>query len=433
MNPVAILCGGLATRLRPVTETIPKSLVEVAGRPFIEWQLDDLQAQGVSRVVLCVGYLGELIEHRLGNGERFGLRIEYVFDGPKLLGTAGALKRAESLLGDAFFVLYGDSFLRLDYSAVAEVFGRQGKLALMTVFRNEGKWDRSNVIYRDGQIVRYDKKTADPEMAHIDYGLGMLKTEALRRVPDQEPYDLAALYAELVEEKQLAGFEVHERFYEIGTPAGLEETRGYFRDRRQTMASYSEVHLDEAADIISRIDTTAVESIVELLRDLQERSGRLFFLGVGGGAGNASHAVNDFRKIAGIESYAPTDNVPELTARINDDGWEGVFVEWLKVSRFGKDDMIFVLSVGGGSLEPMISPNLVRAIQYAKEVGARVVGIVGRDGGYTGKAGDAVVVIPTVNAKTVTPHTESFQAVIWHLIVSHPSLQKQNTKWESVR
>lgn len=195
--------------------------------------------------------------------------------------------------------------------------------------------------------------------------------------------------------------------------------------------SYARKHLAEAAEVIARIDIDAIERIAELLASLRERQGRLFFLGVGGSAGNCSHAVNDFRKIAGIEAYAPTDNVSELTARTNDEGWETVFSEWLKTSRLSRRDMIFILSVGGGNLEKNISPNLVRALQYAQTVGAQVVGVVGRDGGYTARVADACVIVPTVNPETVTPHSEAFQAVIWHLLVSHPLLKATETKWES--
>jgi len=191
--------------------------------------------------------------------------------------------------------------------------------------------------------------------------------------------------------------------------------------------------MGEVRSIAENVDCAAVAKMVDVLVGIRAAGGRLFFLGVGGGAGNASHAVNDFRKIARIEAYAPTDNVSELTARINDDGWESSFVEWLKGSRLNDKDGVFVLSVGGGNREKNVSVNLVRALEYSKEVGARVLGIVGRDGGYTARVADACVVIPTVNANTVTPHTESFQAVIWHLIVSHPRVQRAETKWESVR
>jgi len=197
------------------------------------------------------------------------------------------------------------------------------------------------------------------------------------------------------------------------------------------MTTYAQAHLREAVQVLERLDAAAVEKMVALLVQLRERHGRLFFLGVGGSAGNCSHAVNDFRKIVGIESYAPTDNVSELTARTNDEGWASVFVEWLKISRLKAQDMVFVLSVGCGNLEKNISPNLVSALQYAKEVGATVLGVVGRDGGYTARVADACVVVPTVNPDTVTPHTEAFQAVVWHLLVSHPALKAQQTKWES--
>ncbi|EWY42542.1 sugar isomerase [Skermanella stibiiresistens SB22] len=197
--------------------------------------------------------------------------------------------------------------------------------------------------------------------------------------------------------------------------------------------SYARAHLDEAVSIAQQLNSEDIEKIADLLSDVRQSGGRLFFLGVGGSAGNCGHAVNDFRKIVGIESYAPTDNVSELTARTNDEGWDSVFVEWLKVSRLKPVDALFILSVGGGNLEKNVSPNLVSALKYAKEVGARVVGIVSRDGGYTAQCADACIVIPVVNPETITPHAEAFQAVIWHLLVSHPKLKAKQTKWESVR
>jgi D-sedoheptulose 7-phosphate isomerase len=196
--------------------------------------------------------------------------------------------------------------------------------------------------------------------------------------------------------------------------------------------NFASQYLAEATQVIERIDGAAIERIVEELAALRARQGRLFVLGVGGSAGNASHAVNDFRKLVGIEAYAPTDNVSELTARTNDEGWETTFAAWLKVSRLRDTDAILVFSVGGGDLERNVSPNLVRAVQHAKEVGAKVLGIVGRDGGYTGREADAAVVIPTVNDDHITPHSEAFQGVVWHCIVSHPSLKACATKWESV-
>ena len=195
---------------------------------------------------------------------------------------------------------------------------------------------------------------------------------------------------------------------------------------------YSDAHLSEVIEIIKKIETKQIEKMVELILNVRNEKGRIFFLGVGGSAGNCSHAVNDFRKIVGIESYAPTDNVSELTARTNDEGWSTIFSEWLKVSNLNPKDLIFVFSVGGGNIEKNISPNLVEALNYGKSIGCKLVGVVGRDGGYTTKVADACVIIPTVNEKTITPHTEAFQAVVWHLIVSHPKLKLNETKWESV-
>ena len=195
--------------------------------------------------------------------------------------------------------------------------------------------------------------------------------------------------------------------------------------------SYAQHHINEAIDILKKMDVNAIEQMADLLANVKQGGGRIFFLGVGGSAGNCSHAVNDFRKIVGIESYAPTDNVSELTARTNDEGWATIFVEWLKTSKLSARDAVFILSVGGGNLEKNISPNLVMALQYAKKVGAKVAGVVGRDGGYTAKVADACVIVPTVNPETITPHSEAFQAVVWHLLVSHPKLKANQTKWES--
>jgi NDP-sugar pyrophosphorylase family protein len=220
--PVAILAGGLATRLRPITEKIPKSLVPVAGRPFLAHQLEMLHARGVRRVVLCIGFLGEMIQREFGE-EAFGINLEYSFDGPKLLGTGGAIKLALPKLGEEFFILYGDSYLPLEYQPVADTFHRSGKLGLMTVYHNQGKYDTSNVVYRDGEIVVYDKKAKLPEMHHIDYGLSMFKASVFDAYAADQVFDLAEVMGRLVREKQLAGFEVPERFYEMGSPSGLAE------------------------------------------------------------------------------------------------------------------------------------------------------------------------------------------------------------------
>ena len=224
MLSVAILAGGLATRLRPVTEKMPKSLLEVNAEPFLAHQLRLLHRNGVRHVVLCVGYLGEKIRDFAGNGHAFGLDLEYSFDGPELLGTAGALKNALPLLGSEFLVLYGDSYLLCDYVNVASVFQSSRKLALMTVFRNDGQWDASNVEFKNGSILAYSKKNGTPRMKFIDYGLGAFSAKAFTRVSPDQSRDLADLYGELLAEKQLAGLEISQRFYEIGSAAGLEET-----------------------------------------------------------------------------------------------------------------------------------------------------------------------------------------------------------------
>jgi NDP-sugar pyrophosphorylase family protein len=221
--PVAILAGGLATRLRPITEKIPKLLVEVAGEPFFSHQLRLLRDAGLKRVVLCVGYLGEMIAERYDDGAAWGVKIDYSFDGPKLLGTGGALIRARPMLGDAFYVLYGDSYLPIDYVAVGRAFLASRKLALMTVYENRGRYDTSNVWFADGLIKVYDKKARRPEMQHIDYGLGVMHADALAGEPRDAVVDLAAVYGRLVATDELAGYEIKQRFYEIGSHEGLRE------------------------------------------------------------------------------------------------------------------------------------------------------------------------------------------------------------------
>jgi NDP-sugar pyrophosphorylase family protein len=229
--PVAILAGGLATRLRPATDKIPKALLSVAGEPFLVHQLRLLHSEGFRKIVLCVGYLGEMIEAAIGDGKRLGLQIDYSFDGPTHLGTGGALKRAISKLGDQFLVIYGDSYMPVDYVAIVQAFVQSGKPALMTVFGNEGRWDASNVWFETGEIHRYDKKVRAPQMQHIDYGISVLTAAVFARFPDNAPFDVADLYSRLVSEKQMAAYEVKQRFYEIGSKQGLAELDALLRNK----------------------------------------------------------------------------------------------------------------------------------------------------------------------------------------------------------
>lgn len=223
-DQLLLLAGGKATRLRPVTETIPKSLLEVAGRPFIEHQLELIKKNGIKRVLICASFLGEQIREYIGNGERFGIEVEYSFDGDRLLGTGGAIKKALSLLDESFFVMYGDSYLNTDFRVINEYFFRQNKSGLMTVYQNEGKWDSSNVQFEKGRIVVYDKTNKNDKMKYIDYGLGILTRRAFDRFAERDEFDLSEVYQSLIESDELAGFEVLERFYEIGSFEGLKET-----------------------------------------------------------------------------------------------------------------------------------------------------------------------------------------------------------------
>jgi NDP-sugar pyrophosphorylase family protein len=226
-TPVALLAGGLATRLRPITHKLPKCMVEVADRPFIDHQLDLLRDNGIHRVVLCLGYLGEQVVAHLGDGSSLGMEIRYSFDGDKLLGTGGAIRRALPLLGDTFWILYGDSYLDFDYQAAFEAFAGRDALGLMTVLHNANQWDQSNVIFEDGKLLRYDKRQSSPAMAHIDYGASILRASAASSLPVDWPSDLAELFTRLVGEGSMIGFEVSQRFYEIGSPRGLAETDTY--------------------------------------------------------------------------------------------------------------------------------------------------------------------------------------------------------------
>ena len=229
--PVALLAGGLATRLKPITEKVPKVLVPVACKPFLVYQLELLRGQGIRRVVLCLGHLGEMVVQEFGDGASYGMQLEYSFDGPKLLGTGGALRQALPKLGHEFFVLYGDSYLTCPFAPIAEFFERSGKAGLMTVYRNEGLYDTSNVVFHSGEIAVYDKKVRLPEMQHIDYGLSLFRAEVFAQYPANEKFDLADVMTNLVAEKQLAGYEVPERFYEIGSHEGLAELEMLLRGK----------------------------------------------------------------------------------------------------------------------------------------------------------------------------------------------------------
>jgi NDP-sugar pyrophosphorylase family protein len=231
---VVILAGGLATRLRPITTTIPKALIEIDGTPFAALQADLLARQQIGRVVWLVGYLGEQIHTTLGDGGQWGMQFEFLYDGPRLLGTGGAIKRALARLGDAFFVMYGDSYLECDFHAVERAFSRSGCAGLMTVFRNEGEFDTSNIEFVDGRIARYDKRSRTPEMRHIDYGLGVFASRAFDPYPADEPLDLATVYQDLLTRGDLAAFEVPSRFYEIGSPEGIKSMEQHVRDLRRS-------------------------------------------------------------------------------------------------------------------------------------------------------------------------------------------------------
>lgn len=381
MMTVAVLCGGKGTRLAPLTDDLPKYLVDVCGQPFAQRQMALLKRNGYEDVVLLVGHLGDRIRAVVGDGSAWGMRVRYSDDGYVPLGADGAIKKALPMLGEAFFVLYGDSYLDCDYQEIEQVFRDSGEDALLTTYKS------------------------------VDYGL-----RAFRRYP-----------------AQMIRTSYHPmpcRWMEVGSHEGLAEVRKLFESRSGLhfqKASlqpplFARQYLDETREILGRLDHDAIERMASALAALRNRGGRLFVLGNGGSAANASHAVNDFRKIAGIEAYAPMDNVAELTARTNDDGWETTFAAWLRVSRLEPFDAVLVLSVGGGSAP--VSQNIFRAVSYARDKGTPVLGIVGRDGGRTAEVASACVLIPTVDEERVTPHAEEMQSVVLHLLVSHPLLKR---------
>jgi MurNAc alpha-1-phosphate uridylyltransferase len=232
MYPVAILAGGLATRLRPITEQIPKSLIEVAGEPFIFHQLEYLRKQGIASVVLCIGFLGEMIQDLVGNGSKWGMHVSYSSDGPSLLGTGGALRQALPLLGEHFFILYGDSYLPISFSDVGKAYAIRAEKGLMTVLKNQNQWDKSNVEFNAGKIIEYNKTIIRPQMHYIDYGLGLLQSAALQAYPNQEAFDLSKVYNDLSLDGELAGYEVFERFYEIGSYQGIADTQNYLLEKK---------------------------------------------------------------------------------------------------------------------------------------------------------------------------------------------------------
>ncbi len=327
--PVAVLAGGLASRLGGIASRVPKALVEVAGRPFIDHQLMLLHRHGARRVVLCVGHLGERVEEHVGDGRRFGLSVAYTFDGPAPVGTAGALRQALPMLGDLFWVLYGDSYTDFDFAAALDAFAKAAPevVGLMTVLKNDARWDRSNAEFTRGRLLRYDKSEPTAEMTYIDYGVSLLRREALAGLPAGTFVDLADVCRDLVATGRMIGrrVPVRRRFFEIGTPDALAETRRIWSEflgktphlsrvrRRRTLRSYevrwdstmthTQSYLAEAVAILDRLDVGAIERVLDRLVAVREQGGRLFLLGVGGSAANASHAVNDFRKIAGFEAY----------------------------------------------------------------------------------------------------------------------------------
>jgi len=424
--PVAILCGGKGTRLGELTAHTPKSLVKVAGKPFIFHQLDLLAAQGVKKVVLCIGHLGDQIVEAVGNDYR-GIAIHYWRDehresGPlgngltymrfftfahpdsKPLGTLGAIRNASHLLGDEFLTLYGDSYLPGDWYPFVTAARDSGMMVAQTVDR-------------DG----------------TDYGLSWF------RYTWKKTTELCTSIGDLHNLKACFCYTMPNRFWQIGDPKGLAEVEALLTPTLVPPmpptvptvivpnATFTNQFLLDVIDSIRAVDSATIQWMACRLDEMRDKKGRLFIIGIGGSAANASHAVNDFRKLCAIEAYTPTDNAAEITARTNDEGWETVFSEWLAISKPTYDDVLLVLSVGGGT--DKVSLPIVQAINFSKICGMSVLGIVGPNGGYTAKHARLCLTIPVAKPSLVTPITEAMQSVILHLLVTHPALKRKATKW----
>ena len=501
MRPIVrkavIPAAGLGTRLLPFTKTVPKEMLPVAGKPLIQWAVEEAVASGIETVVLVINRNKDLLarhfesdvklEHDLqqhGRTKEAGMlrelsglcKVKVVFqESPRGLGDA--IIRTKPEVGDEpFAVILPDVLFDSSTPVTQQLIdccGRHSGSVVATRIVADDEVERCGIVTAipwqhdccSGRASHVGAILERPRSGEVSsrYGIagryiltpqifdcitkikpgfaGELQlSDALSLLAQREP--LCAYQADAVHydcgnineylEAELAFTSKHISLHAVHDGASQSaETRKRRRQMVPSSTAYVSQYLREAVQIMDRMDESKVEEAVELLRRVRQRGGRIFFIGVGGSAANASHAVNDFRKLAGIECYAPTDNVAELTARINDDGWETAYRNWLEGSRLSKDDAVFVLSVGGGDQQRNISVNLVSALRYAKQVGASVLGVVGRDGGFTARVADACLIVPVINQQTITPHTESFQSLILHLMVSHPRLKAAEMKWES--
>lgn len=502
VRKAVIPAAGLGTRMLPFTKSVAKEMLPVAGKPLIQWAVEEAVASGVETVILVINRnKGSIARHfesdvkleqdlqrhgRMKEAEMLrqlsGLcNVRTVFqESPR--GLADAITCAKPEIGDeAFAVILPDVVFDSGVPVTRELIeccGRHPGSVVATRIVADDEVERSGILTAipwrhdccSGRASHVGAVLERPRSAEVSsrYGIAgryILTPQIFDCIAKIKPgfageLQLSDALSLLAQRTPVCAYQVDAIHYDCGDiegylqaelafaikyldaqasahhqqrPDGVTDAAGSGKQRWQTLpsASYVSQYLREAIQIMDRMDEMKIEEAVELLRRVRQRAGRIFFIGVGGSAANASHAVNDFRKLAGIECYAPTDNVAELTARINDDGWETSYRNWLEGSRVGKNDAVFVLSVGGGDQQRNISVNLVSALRYAKQVGASVLGIVGRDGGFTARVADACMIVPVVNQQTITPHTESFQALVLHLMVSHPKLKAAEMKWES--
>lgn len=503
VRKAVIPAAGLGTRLLPFTKSVPKEMLPVAGKPLIQWAVEEAVASGIETVILVINRNKDLItrhfesdvklEHDLQRHGRMkeaetlrqlsGLcNVTTVFQ-ESPLGLADAILCAKPEIGDEpFAVILPDVVFDSGVPVTRQLIeccDRHPGSVVATRIVSDDEVERCGILTTipwqhdccSGRASRVGAVLERPRSGEVlsRYGVAgryILTPQIFNCIAKIKPgfageLQLSDALSLLAQRAPLCAYRADAVHYDCGDIKGYLEAELAFtskhldvqanvhrqgnqdgiagpaegRKRRWQMlpgsTTYVSQYLREAVQIMDRMDESKVEEAVELLRRVRQRAGRIFFIGVGGSAANASHAVNDFRKLAGIECYAPTDNVAELTARINDDGWETAYRNWLEGSRLSKDDAVFVLSVGGGDQQRNISVNLVSALRYAKQVGASVLGVVGRDGGFAARVADACVIVPVINQQTITPHTESFQSLVLHLMVSHPRLKAAEMKWES--
>lgn len=425
MMPVYILCGGEGSRLGDITKGTPKSMVRIYGKPFISYQLEWLRDEGIKEVTLCVRKFADQIFNFVGDGSKWGMRVRYSYDGNESLGTAGAFKKATNGTSGAVFILYGDSYLpKCGLKGMEETYCIINQDVLMLLYEDTERHSENNVYYDRLYLPKYYAQKDGHTCNYTDAGISIVNIDYLNQLIPDGFSNLSEIFELASKEKMIYPYITKDPYMEIGSLQGINRLETHVK------CTFADVYFQNASRIAQKIDQYKIYQMANIIQFTKRSGGRLFILGVGGSAATASHAVNDFEKLCGVKTYTPTDNVSELTARTNDQGWENSFVDWLKVQEPTDKDVILVLSVGGGDINRKISMNIVKALEYAQnECDTSILGIVGKEGGYTQRVADVCIVIPTVDEYNITPFAESFQSLILHCLVSHPILKKNETTY----